>query len=297
MVSKAENLRAILAGDRCNMAPCCWDALSAKMIGEAGFPFTFMSGFAVSAARLGLPDTGLISYAEMADQVRSICAATSIPVIGDGDTGYGNALNVERTVRGYAQAGAASVMIEDQLAPKRCGHTKGKLVVDRSEALDRIRAAAHARDEVRRDGGDILILARTDARAVNGLDDAIWRANAFREAGADILFVEAPQSEAEMARITREAPGIHMANMVEGGKTPIPPMGRLHELGFNLAIFPLTLLSAAMRAIAESLAAMKAERHPADRLMGFDDLKRIVGFDAYYEAESRYAGARKDAAE
>ena len=297
MVSKAEKLRAILAQDRCLMAPCCWDALSAKMIGDAGFSFTFMSGFAVSAARLGLPDTGLISYAEMADQVRSICAATSIPVIGDGDTGYGNALNVERTVRGYAQAGAASIMIEDQLAPKRCGHTKGKLVVDRAEALDRIRAAAHARDEVRRDGGDILILARTDARAVNGLDDAIWRANAFRDAGADILFVEAPQSEAEMARVTKEAPGIHMANMVEGGKTPIPPMDRLHELGFNLAIFPLTLLSAAMRAISESLAAMKSERHPADRLMGFDDLKRIVGFDAYYEAESRYAGARKDAAE
>lgn len=297
MMSKAQALRAILAQERCHMAPCCWDALSAKMIGDAGFPFTFMSGFAVSAARLGLPDTGLISYAEMADQVRNICAATSIPVIGDGDTGYGNALNVERTVRGYAQAGAASVMIEDQLAPKRCGHTKGKLVVDRSEALDRIRAAAHARDEVRRNGGDILILARTDARAVNGLDDAVWRANAFRDAGADILFVEAPQSEAEMARVTKEAPGIHMANMVEGGKTPIPSMGRLHELGFNLAIFPLTLLSAAMRAISESLAAMKMERHPADRLMGFDDLKRIVGFDAYYEAESRYDGARKDAAE
>ena len=297
MMSKAQALRAILARDRCHMAPCCWDALSAKMIGDAGFPFTFMSGFAVSAARLGLPDTGLISYAEMADQVRSICAATSIPVIGDGDTGYGNALNVERTVRGYAQAGAASVMIEDQLAPKRCGHTKGKLVVDRSEALDRIRAAAHARDDVRRNGGDILILARTDARAINGLDDAIWRANAFRDAGADILFVEAPQSEAEMARVTKEAPGIHMANMVEGGKTPIPSMDRLHDLGFNLAIFPLTLLSAAMRAISESLAAMKVERHPADRLMAFDDLKRIVGFDAYYEAESRYSGARKDAAE
>jgi len=297
MTSKAEKLRAILSADRCHMVPCCWDALSAKMIGEAGFPFTFMSGFAVSAARLGLPDTGLISYAEMAGQVRDICAATSIPVIGDGDTGYGNALNVERTVKGYAQAGAACVMIEDQLAPKRCGHTKGKLVVDRAEAIDRIRAAAHARQEVRRAGSDILILARTDARAVNGLDDAIWRANAFRNAGADILFVEAPQSEMEMARITKEAPGIHMANMVEGGKTPIPAMGRLHDLGFNLAIFPLTLLSASMRAIAASLAAMKREHHPADQLMSFDELKRIVGFDAYYEAESRYAGARKDAAE
>jgi 2-methylisocitrate lyase-like PEP mutase family enzyme len=292
MASKAEKLRAILSEDRCHMVPCCWDALSAKMIGEAGFPFTFMSGFAVSAARLGLPDTGLISYAEMAAQVGDICAATPIPVIGDGDTGYGNALNVERTVRGFAQAGAACVMIEDQLAPKRCGHTKGKLVVDRAEALDRIRAAAHAREEVRRAGGDILILARTDARAVNGLDDAIWRANAFRDAGADILFVEAPQSESEMARVTKEAPGIHMANMVEGGKTPIPSMPQLRALGFGLAIFPLTLFSASMRAIGQSLAAMKTGRHPADQLMRFDDLKRIVGFDAYYEAESRYAGAR-----
>ena len=297
MASKAEKLRAILQEDRCHMVPCCWDALSAKMIGEAGFPFTFMSGFAVSGARLGLPDTGLISYAEMAAQIRDICAATPVPVIGDGDTGYGNALNVERTVRGYAQAGAACVMIEDQLAPKRCGHTKGKLVVDRAEAVDRIRAAAHAREDVRRAGSDILILARTDARAVNGLDDAIWRANAFRDAGADILFVEAPQSEAEMARVTTEAPGTHMANMVEGGKTPIPPMARLHDLGFKLAIFPLTLFSASMHAIATSLAAMKSGRHPADALMSFDDLKRTVGFDAYYEAESRYTGARKDAAE
>ena len=297
MAAKASKLRAILTEDRCHMVPCCWDALSAKMIGDAGFPFTFMSGFAVSAARLGLPDAGLISYAEMAGQVRDICAATPIPVIGDGDTGYGNALNVERTIRGYAQAGAACVMIEDQLAPKRCGHTKGKLVVDRAEALDRIRAAAHARDEVRRAGGDILILARADARGVIGLDEAIWRANAFRDAGADILFVEAPQSESEMARVTKDAPGIHMANMVEGGKTPIPPMVRLRELGFGLAIFPLTLFSASMRAIEAGLAAMKTERHPADLLMSFDDLKRNVGFDAYYEAETRYAGARKDAAE
>ena len=297
MAAKAKKLRAILNEDRCHMVPCCWDALSAKMIGDAGFPFTFMSGFAVSAVRLGLPDAGLISYAEMAGQVRDICAATPIPVIGDGDTGYGNALNVERTVRGYAQAGAACVMIEDQLAPKRCGHTKGKLIVDRAEAIDRIRAAAYARDEVRRAGGDILILARTDARGVIGLDEAIWRANAFRDAGADILFVEAPQSESEMARVTKEAPGIHMANMVEGGKTPIPPMVRLRELGFGLAIFPLTLFSASMRAIEAGLAAMKTERHPADLLMSFDDLKRTVGFDAYYEAETRYAGARKDAAE
>jgi 2-methylisocitrate lyase-like PEP mutase family enzyme len=152
--------------------PCCWDALSARLIERAGFPLTFMSGFAVSAARLALPDTQLISYAEMLDQGRSICDAVQIPVIGDADTGYGNAVNVKRTVTGYARAGFAAAMIEDQLAPKRCGHTRGKDVVSRGEAIARIQAAVDARDE----GAGVLILARTDAAAVHGLDEAIARA-------------------------------------------------------------------------------------------------------------------------
>ena len=290
----ASALRKLLSADTCHKVPCAFDALSAKMIGEAGFPFTFMSGFAVSAARLGEPDLGLISYGEIVDQVRNICAATPIPVIADGDTGYGNALNVERTVKGYAQAGAAAIMIEDQVAPKRCGHTKGKMVVDRAEAVDRIKAAVHAREAVRLKGGDIMILARTDARGTHSLEEALWRAGAFKEAGADILFVEAPQSEAEMALIPKEVPGIHMCNMVEGGKTPIPSMQRLGKLGFRLAIFPLTLLSASIHAMEATLADMKADRDPAPRLAGFDAIKRVAGFDAYYAAEQRYSGARKD---
>ena len=292
MASKAQQLKQLLSAKTCYRVPCTYDALSARMIGDAGFPFTFMSGFAVSAARLGEPDLGLISYGEMVDQVRNICAASPIPVIADGDTGYGNALNVERTVKGYAQAGAAAIMIEDQVAPKRCGHTKGKLVIDRAEAVDRIRAAAHARDAVRKAGGDILILARTDARAMHGLDEAIWRANAFRDAGADILFVEAPHSEAEMAAVTKGAPGIHMANMVEGGATPILNATQLEALGIRLAIFPLTLFSASMRAIKDSLADMNAGKHPASRIMDFAELRRDIGFDAYYEAEQRYSGVR-----
>jgi 2-methylisocitrate lyase-like PEP mutase family enzyme len=292
MTSKAQRLRELLAQDTCHMVPSCYDGLSARMIGQAGFAFSFMSGFAVAATRIGAPDLGLISYGEMVDSVRNIAAATPIPVIADGDTGYGNALNVERTVAGYAQAGAAAVMIEDQVAPKRCGHTRGKLVVDRAEAIDRIRAARHAADAVRGQGGDILILARTDARAIHGLDEAIWRANAFRDAGADLLFVEAPKGEPEMARLAREAPGIHMANMVEGGETPIPSMERLHGLGYRFAIFPLTLMSAAARVMAECLAEMKAGRHPGERVMDFAALRREIGFDAYYEAEQRYAGAR-----
>jgi 2-methylisocitrate lyase-like PEP mutase family enzyme len=261
------------------------------MIEAAGFPFTFMSGFAVSASRIGAPDTGLLSYGEIVDQGRNICAAVGIPVIGDGDTGYGNALNVERTVRGYAQAGFAAVMIEDQLWPKRCGHTRGKRVVDRAEAFDRIAAAVHARDQI---GGGILILARTDARAMHGLDEAIARAQRFRELGADILFVEAPGDETEMARITREVAGIHMANMVEGGTTPILPPARLHELGYRFAAYPLTLLSAAMRAMKESLSEFAVGRHPAGHTLDFAELRRIVGFDDYYAAEERYASDRRD---
>jgi 2-methylisocitrate lyase-like PEP mutase family enzyme len=277
------------------MLPSCFDALSAKLIGQAGFEATFMSGFAVSAVRIGEPDLGLISYAEMLDSVRNICLATDSLVVADGDTGYGNAMNVERTIAGYAAAGAAAVMIEDQVAPKRCGHTRGKLVVDRPEAVDRIRAAAHARERIRKDGGDILILARTDARAGHGLDEAIWRANAFRDAGADLLFVEAPQSEAEMARLTRGAPGMHMANMVEGGASPIPPVERLGELGYCFAIYPLTLMSAAMRAMKECLADFTTGRHPAGRVLDFAELRRDIGFDAYYDGERRYSGARPDA--
>jgi len=289
MVSQAAKLRMLLSQDTCHAMPCCWDGLSVKMIADAGFPFTFMSGFAVSASRIGAPDTGLISFGEMLDQGRNICAATSIPVIGDGDTGYGNALNVRRTVEMYARAGFAAVMIEDQLAPKRCGHTKGKLVVERTEAVNRIRAAVDARNG----GADILILARTDARHGHGLDEAITRAKAFSDTGADILFVEAPQSRDEMARLTREAPGIHMANIVEGGATPMLSTPELYQLGYSFAAYPLTLLSASMRAIAEALREFHDGNHPVDRVMDFSELRRIVGFDDYYVAEKAYSDSRE----
>lgn len=286
--SQAQALREILSEDTCHVMPCCWDGLSAKMIGDAGFRFSFMSGFAVSASRIGAPDTGLISFGEMLDQGRNICAATNIPIIGDGDTGYGNALNVRRTVEMYARAGFGAVMIEDQVAPKRCGHTKGKLVVDRTEAFNRIKAAVDAKEA----GADIMILARTDARHGHGLDEAIDRAKGFSDLGADMLFVEAPQSEAEMARLTREAPGIHMANLVEGGATPILHPDKLHELGYRFAAYPLTLMSAAMKAIQDALAVMARREHPADALLDFADLRKAVGFDAYYVAEQQYSDSR-----
>jgi len=284
LLSPAAKLRRLLVQDKCLVMPCCWDALSARMIAQAGFDLTFMSGFAVSAARIGAPDTGLISLGEMVDQGRNICVASSIPVLGDGDTGHGNALNVRRTVELYANAGFAAVMIEDQAAPKRCGHTRGKQVVGRDEALMRIRAAVDARES----GGDILILARTDARHDHGLGEAIWRARAFSDIGADILFVEAPQSVEELGRIPEAAPGVHMANMLEGGKTPFLPADELEALGYAIAAYPLTILSAAMKAMGSALDVMKTGKHPDNALLDFKELRKIVGFDEYYRAEKAY---------
>src|SRR5262245_49949547 len=219
-MTPAERLRTLLARPGILVMPGCHDAMSARLIEEAGFELGFMSGFAVSAARLGMPDTGLISYGELVDQGQNICRAVSIPMIGDGDTGFGSAQNIKRTVQGYAGAGFACIMLEDQVAPKRCGHTEGKAVVGREEALMRIRAAVDARDA----GAEILIMARTDARACVDLDEAIARCRAFREIGADITFLEAPLNEGEMRRYCADVDGPKMANQIEGGKTPnMPP--------------------------------------------------------------------------
>lgn len=266
--------------------PCCYDALSARLVQAAGFPLTFMSGFAVSAARLGLPDTGLISYAEMLDQGRNICAAVDIPLIGDADTGYGNAVNVKRTVAGYAQAGFACVMIEDQVWPKRCGHTDGKQVVSRHEALARVRAAVDARDE----GVDILILARTDARQTHGLDEALQRIVGFEELGADIVFLEAPESVDEMREFCRVARRPTLANMLEDGKTPWLPPSTLQELGFKIAAYPLSLLSSAAQAMQQALSALEAGARPP-ALLSFPELQRVVGFPEYDRERLRYSTA------
>jgi 2-methylisocitrate lyase-like PEP mutase family enzyme len=283
-MSAADRLRALLARPGLLVMPCCFDALSAKLIERAGFPLTFMSGFAVSAAKLGLPDTGLISFAEMRDQLRDICAAVSIPVIGDGDTGYGNAVNVRRTVEGYARAGAACVMIEDQVWPKRCGHTRGKQVVPLAEAAARIRAACDARDE----GADILIMARTDARATHGLDEALDRIRAFDEAGADLLFLEGPRSRAEMEAFCRATVKPCMANMVEGGDTPVLAPAELEAVGYRIAAYPLTLLSAAIAAMQRALEGLRSGRHPYDLLLSFGELQETVGFPAYDALSARY---------
>ncbi len=283
MNNPAEKLKGLLNNEGLLTMPGCHDAMSAKLIEQAGFDIGFMSGFAVSGARLAMPDTGLISYGEMVDQGRTICSTVSIPMIGDGDTGFGNALNIQRTVQGYADAGFACIMLEDQLAPKRCGHTQGKAVVAREEAEMRIRAAVDARDA----GANILIMARTDARATLGLDEAIDRCKSFYELGADITFLEAPESEAEMAQYCEQVPGPKMANLIENGKTPILSFERLDEMGYKIAVYPLSLLSASIRAMQETLVSIKAGKEPQN-VLHFDALTSAVGFPEYYAGEEKY---------
>jgi 2-methylisocitrate lyase-like PEP mutase family enzyme len=282
-MTPADRLRNLLRRPGILTMPGCHDAMSARLIEEAGFEIGFMSGFAVSASRLGMPDTGLISYGEMVEQGRNICKAVSIPMIGDGDTGFGSAQNIKRTVEGYADAGFACIMLEDQVAPKRCGHTEGKSVVGRDEALMRIRAAVDARNA----GTDILIMARTDARACVSLDEAITRCRAFREIGADITFLEAPVSEDEMRRYCAEVPGPKMANLIEGGKTPLLSPTQLEAIGYTIAVYPLTMLNVSIDAMRQALRQLKGGQQAA-AAMGFEALKSAVGFPEYYAEEARY---------
>ena len=285
----ASKLRKKIANGDFMPMPCCFDALSAKMIEQVGFGVTFMSGFAASASRLGQPDLGLMSYAEVVDQARNITDAISIPVIADGDTGYGNAMNVRRTVEGFAKAGCAGILIEDQLAPKRCGHTPGKDVVSRDEAFDRIKAAVDARE----DGTDILIMGRTDANHTHGLEEAIYRGQQYQEIGADIIFIEAPKTLEEMKTICREVPGCHMANIVEGGLTPNLAMEQLRDVGFQFAAYPLTLLAASMQAMKTTLELMRDDLPRADKLMDFAELRDRIGFNTYYETSQVYETSRR----
>jgi 2-methylisocitrate lyase-like PEP mutase family enzyme len=268
------------------VAPCSYDAISARVIHEAGFRATFMSGFGVAAARYGVPDNGLIGYAEMVETLRLICAANpDLAVVGDADTGYGNAMNVRNTVVGYAHAGAAAVMIEDQLAPKRCGHMDGKVVVPFEDAVTRIRAAVDARRE---SGIDFLIVARTDARAPHGFDEAMRRMHAFKAEGADLLFLEAPANESELARFAREIGAPAMANLVPGGKTPVLSPAQLAEMGFAFAIYHQALFGA-VEAMKRAFAALAAgDPEGGSPSTPFDEVKRLAGAEHYAALAARY---------
>ncbi len=284
-MTQTDTLRQLLTEPGIIPMPGVFDAISVRLAERAGFKAAFMSGFMVSASRIGMPDTGLISYAEMVDQGRNICDAVSIPVIGDGDTGFGNAVNVKRTVNGYAQAGFGCVMIEDQLAPKRCGHTQGKQVVSRAEANQRLQAAVDAREE----GADILIMARTDANATDGLDEAITRCKDFRRIGVDITFLEAPRDVDEMKRYCDEVEGPKMANMVEQGKTPFLAPAELDAIGYKIGIWPAAMMLAAINGMQAELNRLAGGEAREDGKANFSELQDIVGFPAYYDTENKYA--------
>ena len=287
----AGQLRALLrAADRTGsivQAPGCFDGLSARVLEQAGFEVGFLGGFSVAAARLGLPDVGLLSYGEMIDQARSVCAATSLPIIGDADTGYGNPINAERTLLGCAQAGLACVMIEDQAWPKRCGHTAGKEVVDRNEAVQRIRACVRTRQE---HGLDILIMARTDACATDGLDEALWRAAAFADAGADITFVEALETVEQMERYCTEVPGWTTVNLVEDGQTPWLDPRSLADIGYSVVIYPVSLLLGGISAMGRAARSLAESGDAGEPRATFDEARELVGW-ADYEERVRTLGA------
>jgi 2-methylisocitrate lyase-like PEP mutase family enzyme len=270
------------------LAPGCYDALGARLVEEAGFPAAYMTGFGSSASRLGRPDVGLMSLPEMVDNARRIAQAVDIPVIADADTGYGNSINVIRTVREYEAAGVSAIHLEDQVMPKKCGHMSGKQVVPAEEMAAKVSAAVAARRSP-----DFLIIARTDARAVEGLDAALSRARLYREAGADALFVEAPQSDSEIEAIAAAFPDVPLLfNYAEGGKTPAVPHAFLRELGFSLVIFPLSMLLAATVSMRAALAQIKADGTPIEllaSLLPFEEFLRFIGLPEIEELEQRFA--------
>jgi 2-methylisocitrate lyase-like PEP mutase family enzyme len=268
-------LRELLAGPEPVLAPGAYDALSARLVERAGFPAVYMTGFGASASLLGRPDVGLLSFDEMAGHARRLAQAVSVPLIADADDGYGNPLNVMRTVREYAAAGVAALHIEDQVAPKRCGHMAGKQVIPAGEMVEKVRAAVEARR------GDLLIIARTDARAVEGLDASLARARAYRDAGADVLFVEAPEDEREIEAIAAAFPDTPLVfNAVDGGRTPSLALDRLGELGFSLVLRPVATLFAAARAVQEML-------RTDETTMRFDEFTDLIGLPELQALEDR----------
>jgi len=277
------NWRDVLASEKPLLLPCAHDGLSARLIADAGFNAYSIGGFPLVGARYGLPDIGLTGLAEMASGVRDIVAASTLPVLVDADDGYGDAKNVARTVRLYESLGVAALFIEDQVSPKRCGHMAGKKIIPMQAMVAKVRAAVAARNNA-----DTFIMARTDARAVHGLDDALRRAECYLQAGADGIFVEAPQSLGELARIGRSFDVPQLANMLEDGDTPMLSPGELADLGFAMVAYPTSLIFRIAHGMQETLRAMRrGQLTGTPPELGLEAFKRIVGFDQWAAVEER----------
>jgi len=276
----------ILKQHRSIVFPGVYDTLSAKIVERVGFPMSFISGYSVAATSIGEPDLGLLTQTEIVERARRICGAVKIPIIVDADTGYGNPLNVIRTVKELIAAGAAGCFLEDQVWPKKCGHMRGKRVIERDEYVHKIRAAVDARGD-----RDFFIVARTDALAAVSLDEAVARVTAAREAGADASFIEAPTSVEQMKEIGRRSPHPNVANMIEKGKTPLLSRGDLVDLGFQLILYPLAGLFAAAKAlegIYQKLYNDQTTQGAFERLMTFEQFNDLIGVDEKYKLAEKY---------
>ena len=289
-------LSDLLRKEGCLTLPGVYDGVSARLAASIGFEALYMTGYGVVGSALGIPDAGLATYSEMLDRVRCIAGATGLPFIADGDTGYGGLLNVDRTVRGYAAAGAAGIQLEDQEFPKKCGHTEYRRVIPADDAIAKIRVAVDARPS-----RDFLIVARTDARYAEGLDSALRRAEGFLEAGADVLFVESPESLEELRRVAETFKGaVLLANMVEGGRTPYLSSAELAALGFKIAIFPVSALLTAAAAIKACYLQLKqhgSAKGSVAPMLAFAEMNTLMGFPAVHAFERRYGKIEARAAE
>ncbi len=280
-------LRELLVREELLVAPGVFDGLSARVAERAGVEAVYASGGAI-ARSVGYPDLGLLGVDEVLTRLTQIVEAVGVPVIADADTGYGNALNVYRTVRAFERAGVAALHLEDQESPKRCGHYEGKTLVSVAEMVGKLHAAVEARTDP-----DFVVIARTDALAVEGLGPALARAEAYSNAGADVLFVEAPENEEQIEAIARRLPGPKLINVFRGGKTPLLPSARLAELGYRIAILPSDLQRAAIRAMEETLVSIRRDGNAGavdDRLASFAERDEIVGLEDYQMRETRYGG-------
>ncbi len=280
-------LQEKLAPGELLIAPGVFDMISARIADRMGFGALYMTGYGTVASSLGLPDAGLASYTELVSRVAAIAGGSATPVICDADTGFGGLLNVDRTVRGYEAAGAAAIQIEDQVFPKKCGHTPGREVIPAEEMVKKIQVAREARAS-----RDFLIIARTDARTTYGIDEALRRADAYARAGADVLFVESPESEAEMAKICRSFDLPCLANMVEGGRTPLMTREELRQIGYRIAIFPATGFLSVAQVLTRAYGALRAEGSSKGAgldLFPFSEMNKLMGFERVWEFDRQHA--------
>jgi len=286
-VTRNERMRELWTPGRGTLLPGAGNALAARIMESVGFEAVLFTGAGFANSYLGVPDMGLTSVKEVVDQLAAMRDAIEIPILADADTGFGNALNVRRTVRMMERAGANAMLIEDQVFPKRCGHFENKQVIPKTEMVKKIQAAVDARST------DMLILARTDARAIEGLEGAIDRMRAYQEAGADLLFIEAPVSREELARIPKEVPGRHLCNMVYGGKTPIPSREELARMGYAVIAYANAALQASMLAMHQVMKHLKDHgslEGVESAVIAFEDRQRFVDYPRYCELEKRYTG-------